>query len=224
MLRKAQEQLDADWHARNAVLQEAQRAHQVLLAERDEILIVLLSRHLVHTRLTEVSGIDAGTRDHIISDVFDGHLEDLRSAQWVIGISEGRQRAINDWILACRRRFPELLQSDYPGQREVVASYRPRLDVMETRVRSLRARTDEIVALRERVGEALARLWHVTVADFIAAGREKPDEPAQAAVESYCRGVFAEWEPAPEWFRRACLQPERADGRAQLPRTEITRK
>jgi hypothetical protein len=211
MLRRTQEQLDAEWHAGHAALVEAQSARQRVQAERDEILIVLLSRALVHTRLDEVSGIDGATKARIIRDVFDGHLEDLRSAQWVIGLGEERQRAINDWVLDCRRRFPELLTEDFPGRREVVARFRPRLDALETRVRALQAQLDELVALRESVGEALTRLWRVTLDDFVAALRDPSDGRARAAVAVYERGVFAEWEPPPEWFRKACMQPECAD-------------
>jgi len=211
MLREVQERLDAEWHERHAELVEARRACQLVQSERDEILIVLLSRHLVHTRLDEVSGIDGATKARIIRDVFDGHLEDLRSAQWVIGLGDVRQRAINDWVLAYRRRFPELLTQEFPGRREVVARFRPRLEVQETRVRALQAQVDELVGLRECVGEALARLWRVTVDDFIAALRDPSDSRARAAVAAYERGVFAEWEPPPEWFRRACLQPACAE-------------
>jgi hypothetical protein len=224
ILRQAQERLDAEWHRLDAELQEAQRARQLVVSERDEILVVLLSRHLVHTRLYTVSGIDARTAARIISDVFDGHLEDLRSAQWVIGISEGRQRAVNDWILDMRRQFPELLKDDFPGQREVVAQYRPRLEGLETRVRALQAQLDELVALRECVGGALARLWRVTLADFVAARRNPTDLAARAAVESYTRGVFAEWEPPPEWFRRVCMQPECALDDPRTSGTKPTRR
>ncbi len=208
MLRKAQARLDVASSKWQAELQAVERERAALQAQCDEELVRLLSRYLVLTRLDEVRGMAPKTKADIIRDVFDDHLEDLRSAQWVAGVSEGCQRAINDWILHYRRQFPALLEEDFPGRRQVMGRYEARLERFDVRLRVLRARVDDLVALRERVGQALARLWPVTVQDFVTAARDPTDATAYTAVQGYLRGVFAEWEPMPEWFRRACTVAE----------------
>jgi len=208
MLRQAQARLEADWLANQTELKQLEQDRAVVQAQCDEDLISALSRHLVMTRLDEVRGIGSKTKADIIRDVFDGHLEDLRSAGWITGISEARQRAINEWILTYRRQFPQLLQEEFPSKRQILNHYRPRLEDLDGPIGQLRARRDELVALREAVSDALSQLWRVTVQDFVAALRDPSNAAAVNAVQGYLNGAYAEWEPMPEWFRRACQRQE----------------
>ena len=208
MLREAQERLEQDLRSCSDALAAVEKACSRIQAARDEELVAALSHHLVLTRLAEVSGI--GMKDHadILREVFDRNLEDLRSAHWVLGLSEGRQRAINDWILLYRRQFPRLLQEDFPGRGEVLARYRRPLAELDAQIAELRAERDEVLRLRECVGAALARLWTVTADDFAKAMRDPADASAADAVSCYERGVYALWEPMPDWFLCACQRPE----------------
>ncbi|MCU0520982.1 MAG: hypothetical protein MUF84_09850 [Anaerolineae bacterium] len=209
MLREAQGRLEGELQRCSDALGAVEKACARIEAARDEELITALSHHLVLTRLAEVSGI--GMKDHadILREVFDRNLEDLRSAHWILGLSEGRQRAINDWILSYRRQFPRLLQEDFPGRNEVLARYRRPLGELEAQIAELRAERDEVQRLRECVGAALARLWPVTADDFAAAMRDPADASAADAVACYEKGAFALWEPMPDWFVRTCQRPER---------------
>lgn len=208
LLREAQERLEGELRRSEDGLAAVLQARARIQAACDEELVTALSHHLVSTRLGEVSGIGIKDQADILSAVFDRNLEDLRSAHWVLGLSEGRQQALNAWILAYRRQFPALLQEDFPGKAEVVDRYRRPLAELDAQLAELRAERDDVVALRDAVGAALARLWTVTAHDYARALRDPADAAAAAAVAAYERGAFALWEPMPDWFARACMRPE----------------
>jgi len=208
LLREAQERLEGELRRCEDGLAAVLRARARIQAACDEELVTALSHHLVATRLGEVSGIGIRDQVDILSAVFDRNLEDLRSAHWVLGLTEGRQQAINAWILAYRRRFPALLQDDFPGKAEVIERYRRPLAELDAQLAELRAERADVVALRDAVGAALARLWTVSARDFARAMRDPRDATAAAAVAAYERGAFALWEPVPDWFARACMRPE----------------
>jgi len=208
LLREAQERLGGELRRCEDGLAALLRARARIQAACDEELVTALSHYLVSTRLGEVSGIGIQNQADILSSVFDRNLEDLRSAHWVIGLSAGRQQAINAWILAYRRQFPALLQEEFPGKAEVVERYRRPIAELDAQLAELQAERDDIVALRDAVGAALARLWTVTTHDYARALRDPTDATAAAAVAAYERGAYALWEPVPDWFARACMRPE----------------
>ncbi len=129
LLREAQERLEGELRRCEDGLAAVLRARARIQAACDEELVTALSHHLVATRLGEVSGIGIRDQADILSAVFDRNLGDLRSAYWVLGLTEGRasRRSTPDPRLPARR-FPALLQDEISlegrGDRTLPASAR----------------------------------------------------------------------------------------------------
>ena len=187
--------------SKQALDQHNRALHQVK-NKRDAALNQALSRYIVEMYLTEIYGIGTALRNRILSRVFRNNLDDLRSASRLInGIGEHKQRAINQWIYKYKRQFPTMLQTEFPGKTEVMQKYAAPIKKLETEIARVVAAQSAVQEVLKSVQVAIEQLSSVTEKDFYQA-LLAPDN-VDPSLEHYRVGVFAPWEPAPEWFKLA---------------------
>lgn len=202
LLEQAAHRLKKRLDTSNQVLDQHNHALPRLIDERDAALHQALSRHIVETRLTEIHGIGATLQSRILSQVFRTKLDDLRSAsQMIHGIGDSKQRAINLWIHRYMKDFPSLLQKEFPGKAGIVQKYASLTEKLQAEIIAVIAQQSALREVSQSVQMALEQLSSVSEKDFYQALLD-PDN-ANPSLERYRVGVFAPWESAPEWFKRA---------------------
>ena len=177
-----------------------QKLTQLELAEANKLRLAL-ERHIVHTFFDQVQGIGSTLKARILSSVFRGHLSDLKRAHSVQGVGEERQRAINKWIRQYEARIPALLETPYPGKDQILGEYSREKRDLETAIDMLEKRQARLNTRMKQIHNAIVPLEAVSVSDFVKALRD-PMYPS-VKTDRYLRGVFAEWEPVPDWFKEA---------------------
>lgn len=185
-------------------LHDARRTLGQLEQEREKQLRQALERHIAYTYLAQVSGIGPMLRDRIFFSVFRGHLRDLRRAHVVRGVGEERQWAINVWVREYEARIPTLLNGPFPGKDQTTRRFSGEKKALETKVEGLTARVANLEAQIARMSEAMEPLQGVGVKDFVRVLRDPTCTSEQ--IDRYLQGVFAEWEPVPDWFKEVAAQ------------------
>jgi hypothetical protein len=157
-----------------------------------------LARNLIRTRLMEVPGIGAVLCVRILTYGFYGRLSDLNHLN-IEGVGEARQQAIQAWVTRYQQRWSELLQGEFAGKAEILQRYAPDHQRLGDAITSVQAKLAEIDRQLERPKSEVAKLKAVREADFERTLRGRAQ--ATPDMDCYLRGVFAEWEPMPDWFR-----------------------
>lgn len=174
-----------------------------LKRDQQKELINVLARHLAQNHLFEVPGIGPALQKRILSEVFRGKLTDLHNAYQVQGVGQNRQWAVSEWVRDYEKRLPALIKTDFPGKEGVVARYKGPLDELDARIRGLTARQADLEQQMARLEPEIAKLEVVTEADFVKALKDPTN--ASDELDGYLRGVFAAWEPIPDWFKDIVL-------------------
>jgi hypothetical protein len=201
MLVAARKQLRVQLATASQARREAQQAYKELVRARNGELQSTLVKHLVYTQLDTVPGIGSTLKSRILRWVFQGELTDLYQAYRLDRIGPQCQQAINRWVQRVELQLPELLQEDFPGKADILATYQDRLDTRRRQADAAEQRAAELEELERRVEAALVDLETVTWHDFHEA-LVAVDGPTEK-VRRHILGVFAAWEPMPEWFRQA---------------------
>lgn len=198
LLEKATAQLTAE-SQRNEMHLKTLRARQGDLQSRFRTeLMAALQHSIASSRLTEVEGIGYALQQRILESVFRGSLSDLNNAYLVQGIGETRQAAIRRWVHSYEMRLTSLLQEDFPGKGDILDKYAGQNKAVSEEIRILERRQHRIRPLEQRGNQELWRLPQVSERDFV---RARVSRNAQSAdVDFFVQGVFAEWEPVPQWF------------------------
>jgi hypothetical protein len=202
MLRDAQRQAQNRLTQCERLLDEKQKELNRLRHRKEEELDQALAGHIIFEHLSEAEGIGAALQEQIIQKVFRGRLEDLRFAHSVHGVGEDRQKAINAWVKQYKARWPELRAGGFEGKEEILAEYDGEIEIADEQRKQLDLERNKLASRLRRLGSAVAELESVTEADFVSAIRGTSRE-ASLKVERYRQGLFAEWEPVPEWFKDA---------------------
>ena len=180
---------------------EAEHAYKQAVLERDRELTEALVRYLVQTQLSQIPGIGPTLRAKIVRHVFRGRLSDLHSARRLEGIGSQRQYQISSWAHRVEAQLPRLLKEDFPGKSQILNVHREELDERRHQVVTIKQWVTKLQELQKQMDAALAGLTAVTWHDFHRALLESDDPPEN--IRRHMSGVFAAWEPMPDWFREA---------------------
>jgi hypothetical protein len=181
-------------------LATADKRRARLAGARERELRAALEDAILRTGLSQIPGIGAGLR----SDLYRfarkrGGLAALpHAASHVSGIGPVRQATINGWLAHVHENMSTYLAEDFPGKDAILARYAGELPALEREVSQLTADDREITPRLERLEAAMGPLLQVKPGTLYAAMRHP--EPYTEDVAVYLRGVYAEWEPAPDWF------------------------
>jgi hypothetical protein len=201
MLEEAQNRLSAQRRRAIQVHQEAQQAYQEQRQVHAYEFDRALTENLVHTGLDEIPGIGQVLKARIIRFVFRGRLSDLHQAYRLDGVGKQRQREISRWVREVEALLPQLRKEDFPGRAQMVAAHQAAEAQSRQRVEAAAQDVADLRDLEDHVAGALTGLRGVTWRDFYQVLTEP--EAASESVDRYILGVFAAWEPVPDWFRRA---------------------
>ena len=192
------------------LLQTKERALQALYAARKQAIAAATERRYVEAEFKNIPGIGPTTREKILRQVFHGRLDDLRKAHLVRGVGESRQRAINLWLAKAKVVVQAGTYSDKATNARIHSEYADRLRPIEDEIAALVASCDDLTALEQRIITEYNRLCSVTDRHFTRA-LMTPGLPSKQVPDFYLTGLFADWEPEPDWFRQAV---ELAEGRS----------
>jgi hypothetical protein len=167
-------------------------------AQKQELEAILV-QHLLESRLNEIKGIGPQRKAAIIQDVFRGKLSDLQQASKIPGITTTIQVEINRWVAHYQQELPHLLEQDFSGKSTIEARFKPRIALQEQILHDTEAKNSSLQARIRRIDEELKWLNKITVRTFLQA-LIRPEQSAPE-LDRYLCGVFAEWEPVPEWFQ-----------------------
>jgi hypothetical protein len=181
-------------------IKAGQKTLDMLAKQEREQLKLALERHIVQTYLN-IPGIGARLRDSLIYLVNQGRLHDLTRASLMIkGIGEARQAAINAWLRQWEERIPELLEKDFPEKNKIVKDIASRREKAQAEMSEASIEKEALTGLLYPVDKEILRLKRVKVKHFshamLGPGETNYD------LNHYIQGVFAEWEPMPEWFKQ----------------------
>jgi len=98
-------------------------------------------------------------------------------------------------------RTPDLLEASFPGKAGINKDFRGRIAANQKTMDQIEARQVVLDRRVDRLLEELKKLEEISERDFVAALVDP--EQASDKLDEYIRGVFAEWEPMPDWFRDA---------------------
>lgn len=206
LLQKARHHLLQQQKAEQHVINAAQKEIKRLEAQQRQELEQVLTDYLVKERLTDVSGIGKARHADIVWRIYKGNLTDLQRAHQLPGIGQRTQGAINQWVRHYRKNFAKLLQENFPGKQQVILAYRNAVATQREKIDSAKKVSRTVQVKLDRIEPALNRLENVTVKDFY---RVLKDPTASTPdLDHYIQGVFAEWEPIPDWFLKAISDAE----------------
>lgn len=213
--------------ARKGLQQEQRSCHQKIQKTQAKITELqaawgremgeALIRHLVHDRLTEIPGIGERRQADILRYVYKGQLADLRLAHRLPGIGEQTQRAINQWVTHYQRNFAKVLETNFPGKVQVNDKYQLLIQAEEKKMAAARGDIKAARQYLDRIQPELAWLESISAKAFYRALKNPATNSPE--LSRYLQGVFAEWEPTPDWFQKVLVAahirqlPEDGDGR-----------
>ena len=186
-------------------LENERRQQAAIHIKRDTDLWRALESHLLQTRLEEIPGIGPMLAAQLQQYAQMGRgLPSLRSASGrVPGIGYARQAAINAWVDSIEANKRTLLSGDFPGKVEIEKQAAAGLEAVGTRIGRLSAEESVQAARLDRLQCEINTLANVTPNTFYLALRGSA--PDAEAVGRYLNGVFAAWEPVPDWFKE-CVE------------------
>ena len=200
-LRPAQEQLRAIKQKIDSLEEEAASAKQLCV---DEFLAHLEAK-IVEEEFGNVPGVGPKLRKNILGEVFYGRLRDLHNASQVRGVGASKQRDIDDWIAQSESRISEGTYTDAKAKARFEHTYREQNTALAAQVEQLQTQHKTLASAVEQAGQASKRFEAVRLDHFQKA--LAASEAASSIPDWYFRGMYAAWEPIPDWFRMV-TQPE----------------
>jgi len=179
--------------------QKSEKDLHKLNQRTSERLLNALTHHIVETRLSEIEGIGPILRDRIIVNCFDGTLGSLRRTYSLEGIGEKKLQAISRWVEKVEHDIPSLLKNDFPDKMTIIEECkRDEREIIE-RLRKIEERIAPMYEIKKKAVEEKDRLSVVGISHFRKS--YQLNKEASEMVNEYLKGVFAEWEPMPMWFK-----------------------
>ncbi len=108
---------------------------------------------------------------------------------------------INIWIKKYEQQIPMMLQQDFPGKLQTIQTYSKEIVTTKTKLDDVTARHYQIQSWIAQINEEIKKLEQVKPQKFKSVMEGKM--PTDDSVEHYLKGVFAEWEPIPDWLKKA---------------------
>ncbi|MBN1315755.1 MAG: hypothetical protein JXA42_09815 [Anaerolineales bacterium] len=204
MLKDAQRRIEKETKQQRKYLTAERNKLSKIVQERNTKLRRILERHIAYTYLDQVHGVGPVLKDRILKAVFRNSIKDLRRASIVQGVGEEKQWAINNWIRTYEVRIPTLLEGPFPGKESIVKQYTQSIGNARTAIESIQKRIAELEITRDQISGAIEPLQEIKVKDFIRA-LQQPSSKSEE-IDYFFRGVFAEWEPIPDWFMNVIAQ------------------
>lgn len=199
LLQTAKNNLNQYQNSQKKIVQNANVKIHLLENERDRKLKDALTHHIVHNRLTEISGIGQARSADILRHVYKGELTDLSNAYKLPGIGEQTQAAINQWVRHYQKNFTKLLTQDFPGKRKIEQAFQQQTLGEYKKIAAANKEIKTLKAPLEKIQTELNWLEKVKPGDFYR--KLKNPTAYVPELDHYIRGVFSEWESMPIWFR-----------------------
>jgi hypothetical protein len=188
--------LQARIQAHEAKIAQLNKDLQNLGQQRNKMLHATLVRYLVENHLSDIRGIGPTLSSRIIHHCFRGRLSDLHTAYRVSGVGSALQSSITAWIRYYEQRLPRLLQGNFPGKERILSDFAAQERQLKERLQQERRGLAGEKELRRQTEDVATRLRAVELGDFRAALKR----PTGSVPSEYLTGVYAPWEPMPEWF------------------------
>ncbi|MFN8474718.1 MAG: hypothetical protein U0822_21180 [Anaerolineae bacterium] len=204
LMREAESRLQGELRSCEDQLAKSEREFAVLDREQNDELTKQLETYLVQTRLKDVPGIGRAIHDRILHGVFHGRLTDLYNADEAAGVGEARQQAINDWVHHYRALLPTLLNGDFAGKSAILAHFAARRATAQKQISQTSTRQAEIESQLSVLQREMQRFTSVSERDFRASLLDQ--KAPSNDLDAFNHGVFAEWEPMPDWFKSIVLE------------------
>ena len=165
-----------------------------------------LEAKIVEEEFGKLPGVGPKLRQNILGEVFHGRLNDLRNASRVRGVGASRQQVINDWIAQCRARISGGSYTDAEAKARFKHMYREQVAALGAQRAQLEAQHKALSGAIQQAEHAFRRFEAVRLDHFQKA--LTTSKPAALVPDWYFQGVYAAWEPVPDWFRAVTTQPE----------------
>ena len=188
--------LQARIKAHAAEIARLNKQLQDLGQQRKGTLHAALVRYLVEDHLTDIRGIGPTLSSRIVHQCFRGRLSDLHTAYRVSGVGSALQSSIMAWVRAYEQQLPHLLQGSFPGKERILSDFAAQEHQLKERLRQERQALAGEKELCRQTEDIAERLRAVELGDFRAALKH----PTGSVPSEYLTGVYAPWEPMPEWF------------------------
>ena len=193
--RQINRQLDEYQHQ----IYAAEKQKEQCLQAAEETMRIEAAQSLSDTLRKEVPGVDDAMVNLILRAVSSGDLREINRSISFLQLGQTRQASVIRWVEQYSTRIPYLVRQNFPGKEAILRGCQQTTRALDSLIQTA---TDSQDPLRERlipINCELSWLKEVRVADFIQAYQD-PDFDRWDEVDRYLKGVFAEWEPIPNWF------------------------
>lgn len=199
ILEKARKQLQKALEQTRSTIKEQTQKVPALEAARQHELLQELEHRLLQTRLDEVPGIGQALKQRILTTLHARRLSDLHQAYTVSGVGENRQYEINQWIHQYTQRLPQLVNEPFPGRETIIKKYESQIAETKRALAEQQRRETTLVQRLATIEPHYTWLQTIDAQTFEKAALGVSDDTT--AITRYTIGLFAEWEPIPEWFK-----------------------
>jgi len=200
IVKKCIDNLNKNIKATKKELESVIKHQKDLQEERERELTKAASKYLFDSEFTNIQGIGPILKERVRRTCFDGTLISLNRAWRVHGIGESKVYEIRNWVNGAIYRLPRLLESDFPGKRNIISKYSDLSLSAEERISSLNSELTLMIELETVAKSDLNKLDKVTSSTFIESYKGNVD--ARELVTEYHIGSFSEWERVPLWFKQ----------------------
>lgn len=199
ILEQARKRLEMQLNQTQENIKRCNQTVRTLEEQRQQELIQQLEYHLIHNRLDEVAGIGSALKHRILTTLHARRLHDLQRAHLVSGVGQNRQYDINQWIRQYTQRLPQMVNEPFPGRDTIIKKYQSQIAEAQ---RTLDAQRTQQTVLAQKL--ALIEPHYAWLHAIDAKTFEKAALGIDAGMSELARytvGLFAEWEPIPDWFK-----------------------
>jgi hypothetical protein len=207
LLKNAEKRLTHQIDDHNKRLSTTQNELAQIQKKTNDQMLEALEKYIVNQHLTEVPGIGPKLSHTIIQYVFRGRLQDLRKASYTVhGIGQNKQYLIDMWIKQWEQKIPSLLKEYFPGKSEILTRAETQKKGSEEAIVNIEREKRQLIERLTKARDVIKCLEEVKLQDFVNA-LLTPDK-TNPRIDDYQRGVFAEWEPIPDWFKELITESE----------------
>ena len=204
LLKKIRPKIEKDLKEKLKEIEKTKKELEESLEEKERELRREASKFLVENLDKEVEGIGEVLKEKIIRSCFRGNLEDLKNAIYFVkGIGYEKQYHINKWIEKKKEILLQMVfgELNFPEKEGVIKKYQEKILKIQQKLNSQLKELKEIELLKKKVEQEIKKLEKVKPSHFFQLYFES-DENLAKSVKSFLIGIFPEWEPIPEWFKK----------------------
>lgn len=199
ILEKARNRLQMQLNQTQENIRRCNQTVRALEEQRQHELIQQLEYHLIHDRLDEVAGIGSALKHRILTTLHARRLHDLQRAHLVSGVGQNRQYDINQWIRQYTQRLPQMVNEPFPGRDMIIKKYQIQITEAQRALETQRTQQTVLAQKLALIEPHYAWLHAIDAKTFEKAALGIDADRSELA--RYTVGLFAEWEPIPDWFK-----------------------